>query len=365
MDAFWEFVNSLQENINPSIDEDQAIEMLSQHMITKPVFAAIFEDSSFVSQNPVSQSMQKMIHLLEENGFEKDTEVFAKFYQSVQDTCRGLDNAAGRQSVIVRLYDNFFRIAFPRMVEQLGIVYTPPAIVDFILHSVNDVLQKEFGRTLSDPSVHILDPFTGTGTFIARLLESDLIRPEDLDRKYSSEIFANEIVLLAYYIAAINIENAYHARMPSAPYTPFPGICLTDTFQMTEWDKREHIASEFFLQNSAKVEEQKAKPITVIIGNPPYSAGQKSANDNAQNQEYPKLEEKIGATYAADSAATLKNSLYDSYIKAFRWATDRLDKNGGIIGFITNGGWLDGNAMDGFRKHLANDFSSIYVFNLR
>ncbi|HJJ47096.1 MAG TPA: DEAD/DEAH box helicase family protein, partial [Methanocorpusculum sp.] len=365
LDAFSEFVAGLQAIINPSITEAQAIEMLSQHLITKPVFEALFENYSFSAHNPVSKSMQKMLQILEENAFEKETQELAKFYESVQKTVRGVLTPEGRQAIIVKLYDNFFRIAFPRMVEQLGIVYTPPEIVDFILQSVNDVLQKEFGRSLSAPNVHILDPFTGTGTFIARLLESDLIRPEDLERKYSSEIYANEIVLLAYYIAAINIENAYHARRPTSSYTPFPGICLTDTFQMTEWDKREHIAQEFFLQNSAKVDEQKAQPITVIVGNPPYSVGQKSANDNAQNQEYPKLEEKIREKYASASAAANKNSLYDSYIKAFRWATDRLDKNGGIIGFITNGGWLDGNAMDGFRKHLAKDFSSIYVFNLR
>ncbi len=365
MDVFAEFVESLRNNINVSIDDDQAIEMLSQHMITKPVFEALFENYSFAENNPVSKSMQKMIDILEENSFDKDTESLSKFYDSVRDTVQGIDNPEGRQAVIVRLYDNFFKNAFPKMVEKLGIVYTPVEVVDFILHSVDDVLKKEFGRSLSDENVNILDPFTGTGTFITRLLESDLIADSDLKRKYSKEIFANEIVLLAYYIAAVNIENAYHSRMgENTAYQEFNGICLTDTFQMREFKKGEHIASEFFPKNSERVELQNSTPITVIVGNPPYSVGQRSANDNAQNMKYPKLESRIEDTYSIDSISSNKRALYDSYIKAFRWATDRL-KTDGIICFVSNGSWLDGNAMDGFRKHLEKDFSSIYVFNLR
>ena len=366
MDVFAEFVESLRNNINESIDDDQAIEMLSQHMITKPVFEALFENYSFAENNPVSKSMQKMIDILEENSFDKDTESLSKFYDSVRETVKGIDNSEGRQKVIVRLYDNFFKTAFPKMVEQLGIVYTPVEVVDFILHSVDDVLKEEFGRSLSDENVNVLDPFTGTGTFITRLLESDLIADKDLQRKYSKEIFANEIVLLAYYIAAVNIENAYHSRTgENTTYQAFNGICLTDTFQMREFKKGEHIASEFFPKNSERVELQNSTPITVIVGNPPYSVGQRSANDNAQNMKYPKLDRRIEDTYVIDSAATLRKSLYDSYIKAFRWATDRLKTDDGIICFVSNGGWLDGNAMDGFRRHLEKDFSSIYVFNLR
>lgn len=367
MEVFSGFVSSLQENINPTIDEDQAIEMLSQHMITKPVFEALFENYSFAEHNPVSKSMQKMIGILEENAFEKDTESLSKFYDSVKETAKGLDNAEAKQAVIVKLYDNFFKMAFPRMVEQLGIVYTPIEVVDFIIHSVDDVLKKEFGRSLTDENVNILDPFTGTGTFVTRLLESGLIREKDLPRKYSKEIFANEIVLLAYYIAAVNIENAYHSRMPeNTTYQPFNGICLTDTFQLNEFTVGEHLAEEFFPKNNERVTIQKKTPITVIMSNPPYSVGQRSANDNAQNLKYPKLDKRVEDTYVKDSAATNKNSLYDSYIKAFRWSTDRLSaESGGIICFVSNGSWIDGNATDGFRKHLEQEFSSIYVFNLR
>ncbi|SHH09668.1 DEAD/DEAH box helicase [Flavobacterium johnsoniae] len=370
--AFTNFLEGLQKNINPSIDENQAIEMLAQHIITKPVFEALFEGYSFVKNNAVSIAMQNMTAILEEQALEKDVDVLQKFYESVKMRAAGIDNAEGKQRIIIELYDKFFKTAFPKMVEQLGIVYTPVECVDFIIHSVNDILQKEFGRSLTDENVHILDPFTGTGTFITRLLQSGLIKEEDLERKYKYEIHANEIVLLAYYIAAVNIENAYHDAtldpddgIGKEKYTPYDGICLTDTFQLGESDNSEKMFSEMFPQNSYRVAKQKKAPLRVIMGNPPYSVGQSSANDNAQNQSYPILDSRIANTYAKETIATNKNSLYDSYIKAFRWSADRLDKNGGIIAFISNGAWLDGNATSGFRKSLEREFSSIYVFNLR
>jgi len=371
--AFADFLTGLQKNINPAITEAEAVEMLAQHLITKPVFEALFEGYSFVKNNPISVSMQTMLDLLEGQALEKDAEILQKFYESVRIRAAGIDNAAGKQRIIVELYDKFFKTAFPKMVEKLGIVYTPVEVVDFIIRSTDALLRKEFGRSLSDENIHVLDPFTGTGTFMTRLLQSGLIRPEDLTRKYTQELHANEIVLLAYYIAAINIENAYHDATPDpddgigkAKYTPFDGIVLTDTFQLGESDESEKLFSAMFPQNSERVLAQKKAPLRVIIGNPPYSVGQKSANDNAQNQEYPKLDGRIAKTYAAATDATNKNSLYDSYIKAFRWSTDRLDpKHGGIIAFVSNGAWIDGNATDGFRKCLEREFSSIYIFNLR
>jgi predicted helicase len=363
--AFDDFLKGLQKNINPSITAQEAVEMLSQHIITKPVFEALFEGYSFVKNNPISVSMQTMLDLLEEEAIEKDTETLQKFYESVKMRASGIDNAEGKQRIIIELYDKFFKAAFPKMVEKLGIVYTPVEVVDFIIHSVNDVLKKEFGRSMTDENIHILDPFTGTGTFITRLLQSGLIEQKDLARKYQEEIHANEIVLLAYYIAAVNIENAYHDAIGLTHYKAFEGICLTDTFQLGEFDVSEKLFSEMFPQNSERVAKQKKAPLRVIIGNPPYSVGQNSANDNAQNQKYEKLDGRIAATYAALTDATNKNSLYDSYFKAFRWSTDRLDKNGGIVCFISNGAWLDGNSSVGFRKSLENEFSSIYIFNLR
>jgi geranylgeranyl pyrophosphate synthase/tRNA G10 N-methylase Trm11 len=349
---FENFLKGLRKNINPSIEQEQAVDMLSQHIITKPVFEALFEGYSFVNNNPMSKSMQKMLDLLEEETIEEDVKTLESFYESVKMRASGIDNAEGKQKIIIELYDKFFKTAFPKMVEQLGIVYTPVEVVDFIIHSVADVLQKEFHRNISDENVHILDPFTGTGTFITRLLQSGVIKPEDLERKYKKEIHANEIVLLAYYIASINIENVYHDLTPDPNdgigkevYHPFDGICLTDTFQLGETKEGEQLFDEMFPQNSKRVQDQQKTPVRIIIGNPPYSIGQKSANDNAQNQSYPKLDKRIADTYAKLSEAGLNKSLYDAYIKAFRWSTDRLDpKNGGIICFVSNGAWLDGNS---------------------
>lgn len=370
--AFDNFLGGLQKNINTSITSEEAIDMLSQHIITKPVFEALFDGYSFAKFNPISTAMQSMLDLLEDQAFEKETEALNRFYDSVKKRATGIDNAEGRQRIIIELYDKFFKTAFPKMVEQLGIVYTPVEVVDFIVRSVDDVLKKEFGRSISDENIHILDPFTGTGTFITRLLQSGLIKEKDLERKYKHELHANEIVLLAYYIAAINIENAYHDATPDPDdgigkdnYTPFDGIVLTDTFQLGEVEENV-LFSEMFPKNSERLEQQKKGPIRVIMGNPPYSIGQKSANDNAQNQSYDKLDGRIASTYAERSSAGLNKSLYDAYIKAFRWSTDRLDqKEGGIIAYVTNGSWLDGNSTDGFRKAIEDEFDSIYVFNLR
>ena len=365
--AFNNFLKGLHNNINPSISQNDAIEMLSQHIITKPVFDALFENYSFVANNPMSQSMQKMLDLLEDQSFDKDAETLNKFYESVKMRASGIDNAEGKQRIIIELYDKFFKTAFPKLVEKLGIVYSPVEVVDFIIHSVADILKKEFSRDISDENIHILDPFTGTGTFITRLLQSGLINSRDLARKYTQEIHCNEIVLLAYYIAAVNIENAYHDLQPetNTTYIPFDGICLTDTFQLGESQNGEKLFSEMFPQNIKRVQRQQKAPLRIIFGNPPYSIGQKSANDNAQNQSYPKLDQRIADTYAKQSSAGLNKSLYDAYIKAFRWSTDRLDKTGGIIAFVSNGAWLDGNSTDGFRKSIEKEFTAIYVFNLR
>jgi predicted helicase len=366
--AFARFLSGLQKNINPSITEQEAVEMLSQHIITKPVFEALFEGYSFVRNNAISTAMQKMLDLLEEQSLEKDTETLQKFYESVRTRAGGIDNAEGKQRIIIELYDKFFKTAFPKMVEKLGIVYTPVEVVDFLIFSVDHILRKEFGRGLTDENVHILDPFTGTGTFIVRLIQSGLIEAKDMARKYRYELHANEIVLLAYYIAAVNVENAYHDVAPDEGddgYVPFEGICLTDTFQLGESKAGEKLFSEMFPKNSERVERQQKAPLRVIMGNPPYSVGQKSANDNAQNQKYERLDARVEATYARSSKASSVKALYDPYIKAFRWSSDRLGQQGGVIAFVTNGAWLDGNAQDGFRKSLEKEFSSIYVFNLR
>src|SRR5574344_964676 len=375
-ERFDEFVIGLKRNLNPSVSEGQAIEMLAQHMITKPVFDALFKEYNFVENNPVSKSMQIMIEFLENKGLKKDTAKLEEFYASVRRNVGKIDNLQGKQHIIKTLYEKFFKTAFPKTVDQLGIVYTPIECVDFMIHSVNDILNQEFKRSISDENVHILDPFTGTGTFITRLLQSGLIQQKDFERKYKKEIHCNELVLLAYYVADINIETVFHEITQRKDYLPYDGICLTDTFELNEHGDHD-IFSKVLPANSERAIRQKKTPVKVIIGNPPYSVGQGSANDNAQNLHYEELEEKLKKTYVENSTAGLSKSTYDSYIKAFRWASDRIEnyddnlshklpnKDGGIIAFISNGGWLDGNAQDGMRKCLVEEFSSIYVLNLR
>ncbi|MGO4519007.1 DEAD/DEAH box helicase [Dyella sp. 2RAF44] len=370
--AFDAFAAELRDDLNDEITDPEIVEMLAQHMVTQPVFEALFENYDFAKQNPMSQAMQKVLDTLDEHHLEKEANTLTEFYASVRQRAEGINDSAGKQKIIKELYDKFFNGAFPELSKRLGIVYTPVEVVDFIIASVQDVLRNEFGTSLGNRNVHILDPFTGTGTFITRLLQSGFISRADLPYKYQHEIHANELVLLAYYIASINIETAYHDLLRATEgeqnkvadangYTPFPGICLTDTFQMYEKDD---LVDALLVDNSARRKRQKKLDIRVILGNPPYSVGQGSENDNNQNVVYPKLDENIRQTYAARSSATLAKGLYDSYIRAIRWASNRIG-NQGVIGFVTNAGWLDANTANGLRLCLAEEFSNIYVFHLR
>jgi predicted helicase len=365
-DGFARFVTGLRDNLNDSITPDDAISMLAQHLITKPVFDALFADHDFASHNPVSRAMQAMVDTLGGSGLEAETARLEGFYESVRRRASEVASVEGKQQVIAELYEKFFRIGFKKQAEALGIVYTPVELVDFILRAADTVSRKHFGRGLSDEGVHILDGFAGTGTFLTRLLQSDLIAARDLQRKYAQELHANEIMLLAYYIAAVNIETAYHALAGKEAgvddYEPFPGIVLADTFQISE--AGDSMDAIMFPYNNARIEQQLATPISVIVGNPPYSVGQTSANDLNANVKYPTLDGRIEDTYAKRSTATNKNSLYDSYIRAFRWASDRVE-DVGIVGFVSNGGWIDGNTADGIRLSLADDYTAIYVYNLR
>ncbi|WP_194091658.1 DEAD/DEAH box helicase [Vibrio hibernica] len=359
--AFQEFVTELRDDLNDAITEAEVIEMLAQHLITQPVFEALFEGYSFGRDNCVSQAMDKILNLLQEHHIQKESDSLEKFYASVKFRAEGIDNAAGKQKIILELYDKFFRNAFPRMTERLGIVYTPVEVVDFIIHSIEHVLQTQFNQSLGSKGVHILDPFTGTGTFVTRLLQSGIIKPEDLPHKYENEIHANELVLLAYYIAAINIEAVYHG-VAGGDYKPFKGICLTDTFQLHEQD--DQIQNALAENSRRRIHQRNLKEIRVIMGNPPYSSGQDSANDNNQNLKYPKLDQRLAETYVAQSESTLKNALYDSYIRAIRWASDRIG-DAGVVGFVTNAGFIDSNSAAGIRKCLADEFSNIWIFHLR
>lgn len=358
---FQKFIKSLRYNINDSISETQAIEMLAQHLITKPVFEALFDSYSFVMNNPVSNSMDKILSILHEQGLVKEQEKLESFYESVRVRAEGIDNLKAKQDIIIQLYDKFFKVGFKQTTERLGIVFTPTEVVDFIINSVEDVLKKHFGKSLASEGVHVLDPFTGTGTFVTRLLQSGLIPKEDLLRKYTQEIHANEIVLLSYYIAAINIEETFHS-LYGGEYVPFEGIVLTDTFESTE--NKSSFMDELFGENNSRLKKQQEEPIFVIVGNPPYSAGQSSENDNNQNIKYSYLDSLITSEYASNTESKSLKSLYDPYIRAFMWASKRIGDTG-IIGFVTPNTIIDGKNSDGIRKIWAENFNSVYVFNLR
>ena len=362
---FETFLRGLRDSLNDSITEDAAVEMLAQHMITLPVFEALFGGSGFAQSNPVSQAMGSMIDALQSHRVvtEDEERELHDLYRSVEIRAESVKTDAGRQRIIKELYEKFFSQAFKATSEKMGIVYTPDEIVDYILHATDRMLFKEFGRHLADEGVHVLDPFTGTGTFIVDLINDEDLMPADkLAWKYQHELHANEIVLLAYYIATINIEQAYHARVgEGAGYAPFPGAVLTDTFQM--YEEGDPIDRTVFVGNSKRIDEQMELPIRVIVGNPPYSAGQRSANDNNANEHYPTLERRIRETYVSKTQATLRNSLYDSYIEAFRWASDRIGDEG-IVCFVSNAGWLRSEAGAGVRRCFIREFNSVYVFDL-
>lgn len=367
--AFDKFLHSLQHNINESIDQSQAIEMLAQHLITLPIFDALFGEYSFVKNNPVSSTMEQIVEELSQFGFEKEQKELQPFYDSVRLRAEGIDNAQAKQKIIITLYDKFFSTGFKSTTERLGIVFTPVEVVDFIVKSVDVVLRKHFGKTLASENVHILDPFTGTGTFITRtlhylksLMDSGEITFDDILRKYTQELHANEIVLLSYYIAAINIEAVFDEINGDEPYAPFEGIVLTDTFESTEIE--DTLDDTFFGTNDKRLKRQQEKPITAIIGNPPYSFGQKDGNDDNQNISYPKLEQTILSSYVERSKAGMVGGMYDTYVKALRWATNRLEQDG-VVAFVTNGSFIDSQSADGLRASLYDEFNHLYIFNLR
>ena len=355
--VFDGFLTGLRHNLNDGISEDDAIGMLSQHLITKPVFDALFEDYAFAQSNPVSQAMQSTLESLQARGLEKETEGLENFYRDVRVCVQGITDAASKQKIIAELYQRFFKLALPDTAARLGIVYTPVEVVDYIIRSVEDVLNREFNVSVSDAGVHVLDPFVGTGTFITRLLRSGLIRPGDLGRKYESELHANDIMLLAYYVAAINIESTWHDLAEVEEYHPFNGIVLTDTFQ--SYEEADPMDEALFPRNNQRIERQKGLDIRVIVGNPPWSA--------TNNRAYPTIDRQVQQRYAAPSETKHLSALYDPYVKAIRLASDRIQssEHGGIVAFVTNGGFIDSNAFDGFRKAAAKEFHAVYCYNLR
>lgn len=362
--AFEGFKSELKNTLNGELTDNEVVEMLGQHVVTKPILDAFFGDYPFSAMNPIAKAMTEMVEKLDNEGMKKATKLLNGFYKAVQIRMKNVKTAAERQTVIKELFEKFFKYAFPKQQEKLGIVYTPVEIVDFINQSVADVMKKEFHADIADEGVHILDPFTGTGTFMARLIESGLIPQDKLKEKFENELHASEIMPLAYYVASMNLESVFYERCPiddPSKYEPNKVLIWTDTFA-------DHTKADLFktslAENNQRLKTVLESDIRVIIGNPPYSVGQESQNDDNQNEHYEVLDARLAETYVAQTNSTLKGKLYDSYIRAYRWASDRIGEKG-VIGFVTNAGWLESNSADGMRKCMAEEFSSIYIWHLK
>lgn len=353
---FETFLKGLRESLNDDFTDKQAIEVLAQHEVTRPVFCALFDNEEVVANNPITRGLDRALASLYEAGLpsSEDDRELAEVYASVRDQVRALTTDASRQRLVKEIYNEFFKVVFKDTADSLGIVYTPVEVVDAQLHMVQRVMEREFGMKLGDKGVHILDGFAGTGTYMCRLIEDEtLISDDDLEYKFLHDLHSNEIVPLAASIMDINIEQSYHSRK-SGDYVSFPGALLTDTFQMHE--SSNSLDTQVFTENSERIAEQIKTPITVCVGNPPYNV--------AKTTLYSGLKEQIEKTYALESSATLKNNLYNSYFLAYRWATDRIGESG-IVAFVSGAGWLKGNAGDGVRRSFRKEFNSIYIVDLR
>ena len=359
--AFASFFSLCRESLNPNLSEAAVDEMLVQHLLTERLIRTIFDSQDFIRRNVIAREVETVIDALVSKAFNRHE--FLKsldtFYLAIESAAKTIENFSEKQHFLNAVYERFFQGYSIKAADTLGIVYTPQEIVDFMCASVEQVLQDEFGKTLSDTSVNILDPCTGTGNFIVNLLRR--IPKRDLKRMYTGQLFANEVMLLPYYIAALNIEHAYYER--TGAYERFDGLCFVDTLDLAEEEDKPSLPV-MTEENTARVERQKTAPITVIIGNPPYNVGQINENDNNKNRKYKVIDERIRVTYAKDSNATLNTKLYDAYVKFFRWAVERLEDRDGVVCFVTNNSFVDQIAFDGMRKNLLQDFTKIYHVDL-
>ena len=367
---FETFLNSIRQTINPSFNQKNAVDLLAQHIITAPIYGALYEDFDFSRNNPVARELDRMATRMTDFGLQEETSTLDQFYESVRREVAGLEDPAARQKLLEHLYENFIKHALPKEAKRLGVVYTPTPLVDFLLRSADWALQQYFGKRLADEGVHILDPFAGTGTFLTRLIQDEELLPDKaLEQKYHNELHANEIMLLAYYIAWVNIAEA-RAKRGLLP-EPCPGLVWTDTFQDAERELvREGVGGQFdqtrgvSAANTEQIQRQLETPITVIVGNPPYRAGQRSADDDNPNVKYELLEQRVRDTYAARTLVSTKRTLYDHYKFAIRWATDRLGKQG-VITFVSNASFIDANAESGLRACIHDEFTAAYIIHLR
>ena len=356
--AFADFLEKCRLSINPTLSEAAVEEMLIQHLLTERIFRTVFSNSDFTNRNVIAREIETVINALTSQSFSRDDflQSLDRFYVVIERTAATVNDFSQKQHFLNTVYEQFFQGFSIKVADTHGIVYTPQPIVDFMVKSVEHILQTEFGRSLSDGGVHIIDPFVGTGNFIVRIMRE--IRKTALEHKYTSNLHCNEVMLLPYYIASMNIEHEFYEA--TGHYLPFEGICLVDTFELAEPQQM----VLFTEKNAERVERQKETPMFVVIGNPPYNAGQINENDNNKNRKYAMMDSRVRDMYAKDSNATLKNKLSDPYVKAIRWASDRIEDQG-VVAFVTNNGFLDGIAFDGMRKHLAEDFTKIYHINLK
>ncbi len=355
--AFADFYQICRTAINPDLSQDAVEEMLIQHILTERIFRTVFERSDFTRRNIIAREIENvsdalMWHAVSRDAFLKPLD---RFYLAIEQAAAFCKDFSQKQHFLNTFYEKFFQGFSEDVADTHGIVYTPQPIVDFMVNSVEHILNAEFDRSLSDTGVHLIDPFVGTGNFIVRLMQD--IQGTALEEKYRHELHCNEVMLLPYYIAGLNIEQEFFQR--TGTYLPFEGLALADTFELLE--KRQ--TELFTRENTARVEKQKAADMFVVIGNPPYNAGQVNENDNNKNRKYATMDARVRETYSQASKATNKNALSDPYVKAIRWASDRIGDEG-VVTFVTNNGFLDGIAFDGMRKHLADDFDEIYILDL-
>ena len=355
--AFTDFYQQCRAAINPNLSVAAVEEMLIQHLLTERIFRTVFDNPDFTRRNIIAREIENVIEVLIQNAFSRDE--FLKplnpFYIAIENAATLCKDFSQKQEFLNTVYEQFFQGFSVEVADTHGIVYTPQPIVDFMVKSVAHILEAEFNRSLSDTGVHIIDPFVGTGNFIVRLMQD--IRAATLAEKYHNELHCNEVLLLPYYIASLNIEHEFFQRTQT--YRPFEGIALADTFELLE----EQQARLFTEENTERVERQKAADMFVVIGNPPYNIHQVNENDNNKNRKYKAMDALLRETYSQDSKATNKNALSDPYVKAILWASKRIGKEG-VVAFVTNNGFLDGIAFDGMRKHLAQDFDTIYILDL-
>ena len=360
-EAFTRFHKQCQASINPNLSIAAVEEMLIQHLLTERIFRTVFDNPDFTRRNIIAREIETVIDVLTERTLNRSEflRLLEPFYTAIERTAATITDFSQKQGFLNTVYEQFFQGFSIKVADTHGIVYTPQPIVDFMVKSVEHILRTEFNRSLSDTGVNIIDPFVGTGNFIVRIMQE--LDPISLERKYTAdppELQCNEVMLLPYYIANLNIEHEFYTA--TNRYVPYEGLCLVDTFEVAE-DRGQ--LQLFTPDNTARVEKQKESEMFVVIGNPPYNMGQVNANDNNKNREYETMDKRIADTYAKDSKATNRNKLYDPYVKAIRWASDRIGEEG-VIAFVTNNGFLDGIAFDGMRKHLAEDFDAIYILDM-